>query len=232
MRVAKVVQWVRATVNLRRQTQRNRQPRQQLRIEQLEARDVPTINPTGMEQEMLELVNHMRMDPAGELGRLLVSTSPLQARDPDVQSALQYFGVNGSALSSQWASLTAAQPLAWSSGLETSSSIHNQLMITRDSQSTQSTGEADLGTRISNAGYTTWNTLGENIYAYSDTVIYGHAGFAIDWGTGTNGLQNPAGHRLNMMNNSYREVASGYCREQPFHPGGATSHYPRLRCPL
>lgn len=206
MGVAKFKGWVTSTVYPRRQTQRHRQPRPQLLLEQLEARDVPTINPTGQEQEMLELVNRMRMDPAGELKRLLVSTSPLQAVDPEVQSALQYFGVSGSALASQWASLTAAQPLAWSDALEISSRTHNQLMITDDSQSHQLPGEADVGTRITNAGYANWTTLGENIYAYSNTVSYGHAGFAIDWGFGANGLQNPAGHRQNIMNSSYREV--------------------------
>ena len=100
MRVAKFVEWVTSVAWSRRQTLRNRQQRPQLRLEHLEARDVPTINPTGLEQEMLELVNHMRIDPAGELNRLLVSTNPLQARDPAVQSALQYFGVSGSALAS------------------------------------------------------------------------------------------------------------------------------------
>lgn len=206
MRVANFMGWVRSAMDTRRQTQRNRQTRHQLRIEQLEARDVPTINPTGLEQEMLELLNKMRMDPAGELSRLLVSTNPIQARDPEVQSALQYFGVNGTVLASQFASLTAAQPLAWSDGLMTSSRTHNQLMIAADAQSHQLPGEASLGSRATTAGYANWNALGENIYSYSDTVAYGHAGFAIDWGFGTNGLQSPAGHRINMMNNSYREV--------------------------
>lgn len=206
MRVANVVEWITSVVWSRRQTLRNRQQHTQLRLEHLEARDVPTINPSGLEQEMLELLNKMRMDPAGELSRLLVSTNPIQARDPEVQAALQYFGVNGSVLASQFASLTAAQPLAWSNGLMTSSRIHNQLMITADVQSHQLPGEADLGSRITTAGYSNWSGLGENIYAYSNSVAYGHAGFAIDWGFGANGLQNPAGHRINMMNNNYREV--------------------------
>lgn len=206
MGVAKFVGWVRSSVSTRRQSQYNRQSRQKLCLEQLEARDVPTINPTSLEQEMLELVNRMRIDPAGELNRLLVSTNPLQARDPAVQSALQYFGVSGSALASQWAGLSAAQPLAWSDGLLNSSKIHNQKMIAADSQSHQLPGEASIGSRITAAGYANWNALGENIYAYSNTVSYGHAGFAIDWGFGANGIQSPAGHRINIMNKSYREV--------------------------
>lgn len=206
MGVAKLVTWVRFASSGCRQSQRKPHSRVPLRLEHLEARDVPTINPTGMEQEMLELVNRMRIDPAGELGRLLTSTNPIQAADPQVQAALSYFGVSGPALVSQWASLTATQPLAWSEGLENSSRTHNQAMIAADTQSHQLPGEAALGTRVTQGGYTNWSIAGENIYAYSNTVSYGHAGFAIDWGTGANGLQNPAGHRLNLMNASYREI--------------------------
>lgn len=202
MPVASLFGWVRS---LGKATVVRRRP-SPLQLEVLEGRDVPAINPTGLEQEMLELTNRMRMDPAGELNRLLVSTNPLQARDASVQAALSYFGVSGSTLASQWASLTAAAPLAWSEGLMNSSRTHNLAMIAADTQSHQLPGEPALPTRASNGGYTTWNALGENIYAYSDSVLYGHAGFAIDWGFGTGGLQNPAGHRINMMNASYREV--------------------------
>lgn len=206
MRVANLVAWVRGVAVNRRQTQLNPQRRVRLGLEALEAREVPTINPTGMEQEMLELVNRMRMDPQGELSRLLTSTNPVQSADPQVQAALSYFGVSGSTLAAQWASLTAAQPLAWSDGLMNSSRLHNQAMISADTQSHQLPGEADLGSRVTSAGYTGWSLAGENIYAYSNTVSYGHAGFAIDWGNGPGGIQSPAGHRVNIMNGTFREI--------------------------
>ncbi len=122
MRVANLVAWVRGVAVNRRQTQLNPQRRVQLRLEALEAREVPTINPTGMEQEMLELVNRMRMDPQGELSRLLISTNPVQSADPQVQAALSYFGVSGSTLAAQASRShdrpqhpirVAALPLAW-----------------------------------------------------------------------------------------------------------------------
>ncbi|MDD1417348.1 hypothetical protein MEN41_22980, partial [Dolichospermum sp. ST_con] len=64
--------------------------------------------PTAMEQEMLELLNRFRINPAKELSILLNST------DPDVNSALSYFNVNRTELANQWATLVPVQPLAWS----------------------------------------------------------------------------------------------------------------------
>src|SRR4051812_5125039 len=209
MRLARLWTWVRTP----RQTHRARKRRIALDVETLEARDVPALNPSGYEQEMLELVNTLRVDPQGGLTRLLVSTNPLQARDAQVQAALDYYGVSGTTLASQWASLTPAQPLAWSEGLMASSLGHNQRMISADQQSHQLPGEADLGSRITQAGDTGWSMLGENVYAYATSVGYGHAGFAIDWGNGPNGLQSPAGHRLNLMNPAFREVGISVTNE-------------------
>lgn len=212
MWVANLIEWVLSGSDRTAwSTSRNR--RCSLQLETLEAREVPTINPTGMEQELLELTNRMRMDPAGELSRLFSSTNPLTARDSEVQSAISYFGVSGATLVSQWASLTPTAPLAWADGLENSSKTHTQAMISADTQSHQLPGEADLTVRATQGGYSNWNALGENIYAYSTSVLYGHAGFAIDWGFGTGGLQNPAGHRQNIMNPSFREVGMSVIAE-------------------
>lgn len=202
MRVANIFSWVTAKAT----TSATRRLRVIPSIENLEARDVPALNPSPLEQEMLEYTNRMRMDPAGELNRLLVSTNPLQARDSQVQAALSYFGVSGSTLVSQWASLSPAAPLAWHEGLMNSARTHNLAMIAADTQSHQLPGEASLGARATAGGYTNWSGVGENIYAFSNSVLYGHAGFAIDWGSGPGGIQSPAGHRINMMNSSYREI--------------------------
>ncbi|MFO0911673.1 MAG: CAP domain-containing protein [Pirellulales bacterium] len=183
--------------------------RARLRLESLEPREMMAFDPTPMEQEMLEHLNRMRMNPQGELNVLFSSRpSPLVARDSSVQSAITYFGVDGNVLQSQWASLTAAPPLAWNSALTDAAAGHNQQMITNDEQSHQLAGESSLLTRIVDAGYN-WSGsvgVGENIFAYATSVLYAHAGFAIDWGTGTGGIQTGAGHRVNMMNSSFQEV--------------------------
>lgn len=156
--------------------------------------------PTAMEQEMLELLNRFRLNPAAELSLLLNTT------DPNILNALSYFNVNITELTNQWSTLVAAQPLAWSNALNDVAKVHNDLMISYDQQSHSLPGEASLGSRITNAGYSNWTTYGENVFAYATSVFYAHAGFAIDWGNTPTGIQTPAGHRNSMMNNSFREV--------------------------
>jgi hypothetical protein len=166
-----------------------------------------SFNPSGNEQEMLELVNRMRLNPAAELNYLLNSG------DATVNDSINFFKVDKTVLASQWSKLIAVQPLAWSGSLLNAAYNHNQAMIAKDTQSHQLTGEADLGTRITNAGYTGGSNWGENIYAYSKSVFHGHAGFAIDWGFTATGIQDGAGHRTNIMNNSYREVGISIVQE-------------------
>ncbi|WP_020473864.1 CAP domain-containing protein [Zavarzinella formosa] len=173
-----------------------------LGLQTLESREVPALNPTGAEQEMLELINQLRTAPQDQYARLVSSN------DADVNSALSFFGVNLTTLRSQWNALTPVQPLAWNDNLMTSSANHNNAMIAADTQSHQLPGEQDLGSRATSAGYAGWTNIAENIYAYSESTFYGHAGFAIDWGgsSATGGIQSPPGHRNNMMSGSYREV--------------------------
>ncbi|HEX2972584.1 MAG TPA: CAP domain-containing protein [Tepidisphaeraceae bacterium] len=174
--------------------------------------------PSNEEQYWLELINRMRTHPAAELGKLvnIVTGSKPSATtwgnpassDPNVADALDYFNVSPSILQAQWGLLTAAQPLAWNSSLHTAAAGHNAKMIAYDEQSHQLPGELGLMERINAAGYQgkTSASVGENIYAYSYSVFYGHAGFAIDWGEGTGGMQDPAGHRENLMDATFKEA--------------------------
>ena len=62
---------------------------------------------------MLEYLNRFRDNPQAELDALLSSyPSPLTARDPDVQTALDFFNVDGATLANQFAGLNPAPPLA------------------------------------------------------------------------------------------------------------------------
>ena len=156
-------------------------------------------HPSAQEQEMLELINRMRMKPANELN-LLVNSS-----DAQVNKALNFFNVNLAQLSQQWSQLTPVQPLAWSNELHNGALNHSLLMIQEDTQSHQLPGELKLGQRLTSAGYN-WSNAGENIYAYGTSVFQSHAGFAIDWGFTPTGIQQPAGHRNNIMNGNFREI--------------------------
>jgi uncharacterized protein YkwD len=187
-------------------------------------------NPNAQEQELLELINRMRLRPQEELQILLDSADPTnKSYDPAIKKALDDFNVNISTLKTQWSKLiTALAPVAWASNLNQAATNHNQAMIQSDTQAHQvlaqydSNGnlivplEPDLAARLTAVNYQ-YTLAEENIYAYGQSVLHTHAGFAIDWGrsTGTNsdgspksidGIQNPAGHREAILSNEVREV--------------------------
>ena len=83
------------------------------RMEKLESRVLLAFNPSPLEQAVLEDINRMRIDPQGELDVFFVQTRPLIARNADVQSAINFFRVNGSTLLSQWNDLEPVPPVAW-----------------------------------------------------------------------------------------------------------------------
>ncbi|MFB0611671.1 CAP domain-containing protein [Aurantiacibacter poecillastricola] len=165
--------------------------------------------PTDLEQLHLELINDARLDPMGNAARYLTSYSPLLSPHPNIQGAMNYFGVTGSALLSAYQALSPAAPLAWNGNLGDAALTHTQVMIDTDLQTHQAPGEPGLGQRANNAGYTGWYNLAENVYAYAQDPLHGHAGFMVDWGNGPNGMQNPAGHRISIMNPVYTEIGIG-----------------------
>lgn len=184
--------------------------------ETLERRLLLTFDPSPFEQEMLELLNRFREDPEAELDHLLSShPDPLTAFDSDVQNAIDFFEVDGAVLESQFQGLNPAPPLAWNEALADAGFNHNLLMIQHDLQSHQLPGEDGLLERDVEAGYD-WEfsvRVGENVFAFSHSVIYGHAAFVIDWGHGPNGIQDPAGHRVNMLDQGFQEVGISIVEE-------------------
>jgi uncharacterized protein YkwD len=177
-------------------------------------------NPSAQEQELLELINRMRLHPQEELQILLDAADPTnQSYDPAIKRALDDFKVNISTLKTQWSKLiTAVAPVAWSSDLNKAAAGHNQVMITYDQQSHDvgkydSNGklitayERDLAGRLTDVNYK-YKFAEENIYAYGQSLLHSHAGFAIDWGSNPDGsgLQNPAGHREAILSKDVREV--------------------------
>ena len=163
--------------------------------------------PTVNEWHMFTLINRMRTNPSAELA-LLLNTG-----NADIDGALAFFNVDQVELQSQWDLLVATDPLAWADELEDAAKSHTDLMIQFDQQSHNLPGEPSLGDRITNAGYS-WSTAAENIFAFSTSVLHGHAGFAIDWGDDDNnstngygtGIQSPPGHRNNIINSNFREI--------------------------
>lgn len=162
--------------------------------------------PTNSEQEMLELINRARMDPAGEFGRLILSTSPRVGANSDITGAINFFNVNVEVFRQQLAGISPVAPVAWSSSLGDAASLHSAAMINADQQTHQAPGEAGLVARLQASGYTNLAAVGENVFAFSKNVLEGHAGFFIDWGPSPTGMQQPAGHRDNILSATYTEV--------------------------
>jgi hypothetical protein len=169
--------------------------------------------PTNEEQEMLELINRARYDPSGEFDELILNADSQTGISAGITGALRYFDVDMDLLLSQFNSYTTVPPLAWNSALSGSAEIHSQGMITYDTQSHNLPGEASLIDRARNAGYDNLQRIGENIYAYADDATFAHAGFYIDWGDTTTGIQQPAGHRNTILSENFTEVGIGAIEE-------------------
>ena len=161
--------------------------------------------PTNEEQYYLELINRARANPTAEGIRLALTT------DPNVVSSYNYFGVNLVLMQSQFALIPAAPPLSMNETLMNAARAHSQNMLQNNYQG-HNGPDGSLTTRLAayTAGANGWS-IGENVYAYSKSVWYGHAGFEVDWGGGaaTGGMQSPPGHRLNIHNSTFREIGVG-----------------------
>ncbi|HEV8680816.1 MAG TPA: Hint domain-containing protein [Stellaceae bacterium] len=169
--------------------------------------------PSDLEQLLLQLINDARLDPLGNAARYIVTYSPLTSSDPDIQSALDFFGVDGALLLSQFSALTPTHPLAWNESLAIASRQHDDTMIAADTQSHQLPGEPSFDQRDAAAGYTNFSSLGENIFAFAESPLFAQAGFMVDWGSGPGGMQSPPGHRDNIMDPGFREVGVGIVAE-------------------
>ncbi len=163
-------------------------------------------SPTDGEQLYLELINRARANPAGEFGELILDAATRTGLTPRISDALRYFEVDMALFEAQLDSYAAVQPLAWNGNLATSADTHGALMITHDMQGHYLPGEPGLIDRFETAGYTGLSIIAENVYAYADDPVYGHAGFYIDWGHTDTGIQQPAGHRDAILDRRFNEV--------------------------
>ena len=172
--------------------------------------DAPTAlysigDPTNDEQYYLELINRARANPTAEGTRLATTT------DSNVLGAYTSFGVNLVLMQSQFALIPAQPPLSLNAVLSTAARAHSQNMLQNNYQG-HNGPDGSLSTRLQSytSGANGWS-IGENVYAYSKSVWYGHAGFEVDWGgsAATGGMQSPPGHRNNIHSATFREVGIG-----------------------
>jgi uncharacterized protein YkwD len=161
--------------------------------------------PTDEEQLYLEYLNRMRANPTAE-GQRLATTS-----DPNVLSAYGQFMVDLNLMQAEFATNPPVPPLAMNAQLLSAARWHSGDMFTNQYQGHYQTNGSIImspGDRIATNGYRA-STYGENVFSYAGSVFHGHAAFAVDWGGPSGGMQNPPGHRDNMLYSSFREVGVG-----------------------
>jgi len=160
-------------------------------------------NPDAEEQLHIELINRARANPPAEGERLAATT------DPEILSAYAFFGVDLTMMRNEINALPAAPPLAPNAALTAAARGHSQWMLDNATQQHNQTDPYNTpAMRVSAAGYE-YQKVGENIYAYSRSGEYGHAGFEVDWGYGSGGMIDGRGHRLNIHDVDFREIGVG-----------------------
>lgn len=70
-------------------------------------------------------------------------------------------------------------------------------------------GAPGFEARFTDNGFN-WMSIGENIAPdFPNDIPIMQAGFALDWGTGTDGIQDPPGHRNSMLSTDFTHVGIG-----------------------
>lgn len=137
---------------------------------------------SAAEQYQLELINRARLDPLAEAARQGI----------DLNQGLAPGTLDGNP----------RQPLAANAQLTAAAEAHSQWMLASNTFSHTGEGGSSLGDRITAAGYS-WNRAGENIAWWGNTgsvnlheaIVKHH-----------DGLFESPGHRLNILNNFFREI--------------------------
>jgi len=177
-------------------------------------------DPTGKEQEVLELINRARADAGAEALRLANTT------DPDVLNAIGFFGVDLNQMITEFGTLDqSVQPLSFNADLIEAARLHSQDMFNNVFQGHVSSANPPApfapgdtsSIRAQKMGYPS-AFVGENVFTNSlDNPFYAHAAFSIDWGTlgsespaeAADGMQDPPGHRENIHRPEFTEIGIG-----------------------
>jgi uncharacterized protein YkwD len=171
-------------------------------------------DPTDDEQLFVERINRARADASDE-GLRQANTD-----DPDIVGAIDQFGVDLVEMLAQFAALEDhLPPLSINTHLTDMARLHTQDMFDNAFQDHVSSGSPPapfsagdtLSDRIAEFPYTP-TIVAENVFSNARSVEYGHAGFEIDWGSGTYGMQDPPYHRLTIHDGVYKEIGVGVVR--------------------
>lgn len=160
-------------------------------------------DPTPEEQVILEYINRARANPKEE-GLRIANT-----KDADLLQAFSYWKVNLTKLKNDFASYPVQPPLAFNEKIIKAARDHSDWMVETGIQDHTGRNGSSPFDRMNAAGYTGWNSAGENIFKDASSPWYGHAGFQVDWGP-VNEIE--LGHRKNCMNfegSVFKEIGIG-----------------------
>lgn len=186
--------------------------KRKLLVESLEKRRLMAFDPSAVEQELLQLINRFRSDPAGEFNRLIASQSPLKSFDAEVTPQLDFSKVDGAMLRSELSALSAAPPLAWNEILYNLATTQNGTMIAKQSQE----HFPNLANTLNAMGVPIEAGTSQNAFfntaSIGHTAFFVHSAYVIDWAAGAvdavGGMQKDRGHRAAMINPLYNQVGS------------------------
>ena len=162
-------------------------------------------DPSPLEQQLLEITQSVRLDPA-DAGETMVAL-------PSVQNEIQQFGVDTQQVIEDFKALAPVPPLAFNPSLLQSSQVHSDDMAANGFQEHDGSAGEHFYDRISQAGYD-YSLCSENIFSYAKSPEHCNAAFCIDWG-------NPDfGHRKAIMDldGAKRDIGIGIV-ENPTGPG-------------
>jgi serralysin len=146
------------------------------------------INPTVYEQYLLELVNWARANPSEQAAKLGISLN--------------------ASLSSGTISTASKQPLVFDEALIAAARSHSDWMLQNDVFSHTGVSGSNAGARMDAAGYDF-----QPPYSWGENIAWNGSTGSIDLAASVllnhDGLFRSAGHRVNLMNNSYKEIGLG-----------------------
>ncbi len=180
-------------------------------LETLEIRRLLAFDPTGAEQELMQLTNRIRTDPRGEFSRLFTSAAPLTSRDPIFQLELDFFQVSGTTLRNELAALTAVPPLAWNEEIVEFAQAHNAAMINSTPPRQFHSNSTSRRQALLDAGVNLRMVTGElvtseNVFGSAKSTMHLYAGYIVDWGPGPEGMQPNRPHRVAFMNDDFEQL--------------------------
>ncbi|RYD33000.1 MAG: carboxypeptidase regulatory-like domain-containing protein [Verrucomicrobiaceae bacterium] len=149
-------------------------------------------HPSGVEQEMVWLMNRARTNPVAE-GNFLAATG-----DASTQFAITFFGVDVARMKTEFAAIAPSPPAAFDRRLYQASAAHNDYMITIDTQTHD--GQFEL---VESEGFN-YTGIMLSVFANGNTTLHTHATLNIDLGgpAEEGGMQPGRGHRQATMSSN------------------------------